>query len=637
LGDHKSIKAELVDVGGEKFDGRSPASTKEGNGDSLAKWATDIAVAAGLTNIRPTLTEDPKGKGPARFVRTMTGAADPSTPYAIRSIETKRTTTRPPPPFITSTLQQAASSRLGFGAQRTMRAAQQLYEGVDIPGEGPVGLITYMRTDSTHLAGDALEMARSYIKRTHGDKYLPEKPNFFSSSNKAAQEAHEAIRPTNADLTPSRVKNALTPDQFRLYQIIWERFVACQMMPAQWDSTSILITGGKDPKRPITFKASGRVLVFDGFYRVSGVPTASDEQTLPPLKEQQKLNPFAIDPVQKFTSPPPRYSEASLIKKLEEEGIGRPSTYASIIGVIQDRKYVEQLERRFYSTDLGEVVTDKLIEAFPQILDVGYTREMEAELDKVEEDHLDWIKMLHRFYGPFKKDLEHAMENLSHAKAEATPAPAEYKCAVCGAPTVYRFGKNGRFLSCSRYPDCKYAAPVDRDGVPRAAAETVDVACPKCGGPMTSRTGRFGPFLGCARYGDKANPCDGILNVDKKGKVVAPSPPALVTDLPCPTCQSPLNLRNGLRGPWLGCSRFPKCRGRGKWQDLDPAKRSDLEKQLAAHEKANPTPIIKTLSGRALTDAKGKPLPEAPTVDVLAGKEAGGDGIDESVPEEAAV
>ncbi len=633
LGEHKSIKAELFEVAGDKFDGRAP--TKDGNGESLARWATDIATAAGLTNIKPTLVEDPKGKGPARFVRTITGTADPATPYAIRSIETKRTTTRPPPPFITSTLQQAASSRLGFGAQRTMRAAQQLYEGVDIPGEGPVGLITYMRTDSTHLAGDALDMARGYVKKTFGDKYLPEKPNFFSSSNKAAQEAHEAIRPTNADLTPSRVKNALTPDQFRLYQIIWERFIACQMTPAQWDSTSILITGGKDPKRPITFKASGRVLVFDGFYRVSGVPTASDEQTLPALKEQQPLNPFAIDPVQKFTSPPPRYSEASLIKKLEEEGIGRPSTYASIIGVIQDRKYVEQLERRFYSTDLGEVVTDKLIEAFPQILDVGYTREMEAELDKVEEDHLDWIKMLHRFYGPFKKDLEHAMENLSHAKAEATPAPAEYKCAVCGAPTVYRFGKNGRFLSCSRYPDCKYAAPVDRDGIPRAAAETVDVACPKCGGAMTSRTGRFGPFLGCARYGDKANPCDGILNVDKKGKVVAPSPPALLTDLPCPTCQSPLNLRNGLRGPWLGCSRFPKCRGRGKWQDLPEPARAELEKKLAAHEKANPTPIIKTLSGKPLTDAKGKPLPDAPTVDVLAGKDPGAEGADESIPEEA--
>jgi len=632
LSEHKAIKAELVEIGGAdgaKFDGRLP---KEGNGEALAKWATDLATAAGLTNLKPTLTEDPKGKGPAKFVRTITGTADPATPYTIRSIETKRTTTRPSPPYITSTLQQAASSRLGFGAQRTMRAAQQLYEGVDIPGEGPVGLITYMRTDSTHISGEALQMARGYIKKTFGDKYLPEKPNFFSSSNKAAQEAHEAIRPTNADLTPSRVKNALTPDQFRLYQIIWERFVGCQMMPALWDSTSILITGGKDPKRPLTFRASGRVLVFDGFYRVTGVPTASDEQTLPPLAEKQALNPFAIDPIQKFTSPPPRFSEASLIKKLEEEGIGRPSTYASIIGVIQERNYVEQIDRRFYSTDLGEVVTDKLVEAFPQILDVGYTREMELELDKVEEDHLDWTKMLHRFYGPFKKDLANAMENLTHAKAEIIAAPPEYKCAVCGAPTVYRFGKNGRFLSCSRYPDCKYAAPVDREGIPRPAAETIDVACPKCGTAMTRRTGRFGPFLGCARYGDKENPCNGILNIDKKGKVVAPSPPALITDLPCPTCQSPLNLRNGLRGPWLGCSRFPKCRGRGKWQDLEETKRAALEKQLAEHELANPTPVIRTMSGKALTDSKGKPLPDAPLVDVLTPSKAGQTGPQEAEP-----
>ena len=631
LGGRKAIQAELVEIGGEKFEIRAVGA----NPTDLSARVLEIAKAAGLKDLKSTVTENPDGKGPARSVRSISGTVDPATPYKIVSIETKRTSTRPPPPYITSTLQQAASSRLGFGAQRTMRAAQQLYEGVDIPGEGPVGLITYMRTDSTHLSGEALNMARGYIKKTLGDAYLPEKPNFFSSSNKAAQEAHEAIRPTNAEYTPSRVRNALTPDQFRLYQIIWERFVACQMTPAQWDSTSVLIKGGKDAARPVTFRATGRVLVFDGFYKIAGVPTASDEQTLPALKEQQPLSPFAMDVDQKFTSPPPRYSEASLIKKLEEEGIGRPSTYASIISVIQDRKYVEQLDRRFYATDLGEVVTDKLIEAFPQIMDVGYTREMETELDKVEEDHLDWIQMLNRFYGPFKKDLEHALETLSHAKAEVTPAPAEYKCPKCGAGLVYRFGKNGRFLSCSTYPTCNYASPVDRDGKPRPAAETVDVACPKCGGPMTRRTGRFGPFLGCARYGDKTSPCDGILNIDRKGKVVAPSPPALLTDLPCPTCQSPLNLRNGLRGPWLGCSRFPKCRGRGKWNELDKAKQAELEGLLVEHEKAHPIPVIKTMDGKPLTDSKGKPLPTAPTVDQLAG---GGDtqGEEPAATDEAA-
>ncbi len=634
LSSQKAINAELVEIAGEKFDIRTLAADQpDGKPRDMTARVLEAAKAVGLTNVKAEVTEDPDGKGPAHFRRSVTGTVDPATPYQIVSIETKRTSSRPAPPFITSSLQQAASTRIGFNAQRTMRTAQQLYEGVDIPGEGPVGLITYMRTDSTHLSGDALNMARGYIKQTFGDAYLPEKPNFFSSSNKSAQEAHEAIRPTNVQYSPSRVRSALTPDQFRLYQIVWERFVACQMTPAQWDSTAVLIKGGNDPKRPATFRATGRTLVFDGFYKVTGVPMAADEQILPELKEQQPLNPFAMEVDQKFTAPPPRFSEASLIKKLEEEGIGRPSTYASIIGVIQDRKYVEQLERRFYSTDLGEVVTDKLVEAFPQILDVGYTREMELELDKVEEDHLDWTAMLAKFYGPFKKDLEHAMETLGHAKAEITPAPAEYKCPTCGSGLVYRFGKNGRFLSCATYPECKYASPVDRDGKPRPAAETINVACPKCGTAMTRRTGRFGPFLGCARYGDKTQPCDGILNVDKKGKVVAPSPPALLTELPCPTCGSPLNLRGGLRGPWLGCSRFPKCRGRGKWQELDKAKQDALVAQLEAHEKAHPVPIIKTMDGTPLTDSKGKPLPTAPTVDQLAGINA---NPDEAPPAEEA-
>jgi DNA topoisomerase-1 len=655
LGEHGAIRAELVEVGGEKFcpairadsiigpmTGLSAEAISGRLAAASAAFATFSAVdvthevcmaaeAAGLTGIKGDVKEDPRGKGPARWLRTIQGVVDPSTPYRVASIDTKRVSVRAPGPFITSTLQQAASSRLGFGAQRTMRAAQQLYEGVEIPGEGPVGLITYMRTDSTHLSGEAIGMARSYIEREFGGRYLPEKPNFFSSSNKAAQEAHEAIRPTSLAYPPSRVRGALNPDQFRLYTLIWERFVACQMIPAQWDSTSVLITGGKDPALPVTFKATGRVLVFDGFYRASGVPRAGEEQTLPALAPGRSLSPFAMDVQQRFTAPPPRYSEASLIKTLEAEGIGRPSTYASIIQVIQDRKYVEQVERRFHATDLGEVVTDKLIEAFPAILDVGYTREMEAELDKVEEDHIDWVQMLDRFYGPFKDSLAHAMENLGHAKAETAPAPKEYRCEKCGSDLVYRFGRNGRFLSCSRYPACDYASPIDREGRPRPAAETVDVACPKCGSAMTRRVGRFGPFLGCSRYNLKEDPCDGILNLDRKGRVVAPSPPPLVTDLPCPTCEAPLNLRSGVRGPWLGCSRFPKCRGRGKWADLPEAKRAALEKQLAAHDTANPVRVIRTLSGRALTDAKGKPLADAPPVGPLSEDAAPGDDAESVV------
>ncbi len=387
------------------------------------------------------------------------------------------------------------------------------------------------------------------------------------------------------------------------------------MMPAQWDSTAIRIVGGTDPKRPCTFKATGRVLVFDGFYRASGVPT-SDEATLPALKEQQPVSPFAAGTEQKFTSPPARYSEASLIKTLESEGIGRPSTYADIIQKIQDRKYVEQMQRRFYATDLGEVVTDKLVEAFPRLMNIGYTRDMEHKLDQIEEDHLDWTEMLSGFYARFSKSLARAHEELQHAKAEIQPAPKEYRCEKCDSDLVYRFGKNGRFLSCSTYPDCNYACPIDRQGRPQRA-EFVNVACPKTGRPMIRKTGRFGPFLATDLPSGMDSSAGIILNIGKTGQVNAPSQPPILTELPCPTCESPLNLRNGVRGPWLGCSRFPKCRGRGKWKEIEGKQLATLEKALAEHDKANPIPIIKTLDGRALTDTKGKPLPDAPKVDEL--------------------
>jgi len=624
LADRGALRAELVEVDGQPFEvfqEGMPEGTDASNphrrfatadGCDITAPVLEALRAAGVADASVELAEDPDGRGPARWRRTITGRADPELAWSVRSIETKRTSSRPPAPFITSTLQQAASTRLGFGARRTMSAAQSLYEGVDIPGQGPVGLITYMRTDSTHVAGEALSMAREHIAEAYGDAYLPAKPNFFGSSNKSAQEAHEAIRPTNVALTPDRVRSALKPDQARLYELVWRRFVACQMAPAQWDATTVLIDGGRTAR--LTFKASGRVLAFDGFYRVAGVPTASDEATLPALREGGELHAFAVEPRQRFTSPPPRYTEASLIKTLESEGIGRPSTYASIVQTIQDRKYVEQVERRFHATDLGEVVTDKLVEAFPRILDLGYTRQMEAELDKIEEEHLDWIDMLERFYGPFKQSLDRAMDTLEHAKAEVQES--DYLCPRDGAPLVYRFGKNGRFLSCSRYPECDYACPVGRDGEPRPV-EYADVRCPRTGRPMVLRSGRFGPFL-ATDLADDETPEDGmILNIDKQGRVTAPSQPPLLTDLPCPTCEAPLNLRSGMRGPWLGCSRFPKCRGRGKWAELDQAQRDRLTAQLEAHERAHPIPIITRLDGTPLTGANGKPLEDAPPVEKL--------------------
>ena len=621
LSEHAAIRAELVKVGGEDFKPRLTADEWVKASDSFVAAENEltgkvqtVAGLAGLTNISVGQSEDAEGRGPAKWKRTVTGTVNPATPYAISSIEVKQTTTRPPAPFTTSTLQQAASSRMSYGAQRTMRAAQALYEGVDIPGEGPVGLITYMRTDSTHIAGEALASVRTYIDKTFGDKYLPEKPNFFANKNKSAQEAHEAIRPTSLAYPPSKVKAHLRDDHFRLYELIWNRFVACQMTSAKWDSTTFLIEGGTDSKTPVTFKASGRRLAFDGFYKISGVPTGGEDIVLPGLSEGQAMSPFALDVAQKFTSPPARYSEASLIKTLEAEGIGRPSTYASIIQVIQDRKYVEQVSRAFHATDLGEVVTLKLIEAFPRLMDVGYTREMELELDKIEDEHLDWIDMLTRFYGRFKESLERAHEELQHAKAEVQPSP--YDCPDCGRTLVYRFGKNGRFLSCSTYPDCKFACPVDRRGRPQQA-EFVNIKCPKTGRPMIRKTGRFGPFITTALNEGEDSSVGMILNIDKKGHVTAPSPPALLTDLDCDKCGEKLNLRDGARGPWLGCSAFPKCRGRGKWTEVDEKTQKKLLAELEALLKANPIPVIETLDGQPLTDAKGRPLKDAPTVDAL--------------------
>ncbi|MEX1363522.1 MAG: DNA topoisomerase, partial [Nannocystaceae bacterium] len=514
LADNGGLMAELVEVGGQRFALGCPADAPRDLSDEIKA----VAEAVGMTEVSVDSQEDPEGRGPARFRRTLTGQVDGKARYAIKSIDTRRTTSRPSAPFITSSLQIAAANRLGFSAQRTMRTAQSLYEGVNVPGEGQVGLITYMRTDSTNIAAEAIEQARQHIGAL-GSDYLPGKPNVYSSANKDAQEAHEAIRPTSVDREPSALAAALTPDQLKLYDLIWRRFVASQMVPAKWDATAVLFEREDRPTGAV-LKATGRVLAFDGFYRVAGVPTASDEQTLPALTEGQAAAPFGIDADQRFSSPPPRYSEASLVKTLESEGIGRPSTYASIIGVIQDRKYVEQLDRRFYATDLGEVVTDKLLEAFPELMNVGYTRAMEAELDKIEEQSADWIAMLHDFYGPFAHALETAHDSLTHAKAETQPAI--YKCPKDGSRTEYRFGRNGRFLSCTAYPECDYSAPIDRKGRP-LLPELVDVVCPEDGSKMELRNGRFGPFIASVDYPKTTY----VINLDKKGGIKFPVPPPL--------------------------------------------------------------------------------------------------------------
>ena len=484
--------------------------------------------------------------------------------FKVADVQTKESLTRPLPPFITSTLQQAAANRLGFAAKRTMRVAQQLYEGIDLGSMGFLGLITYMRTDSTHLSGEAIDDARNYINRHLGGNYLPEKANVYVSK-KTAQQAHEAIRPTDVDLTPADIKPFLTEDQFRLYELVWRRFIACQMAPAKWDITNIDIVA-ETSIGTCRYKTTGRVLVFDGFTQIWST-TSNHQQLLPAVKEGQPLSVVDIRAEQHFTKPPARYNEASLVKALEKEGIGRPSTYATIISTIQERGYVEKTDRKFFASDLGEVVTDKLSEYFPKIMDIAFTRYMEERLDGIEEHRVDWLGVLEEFYGPFKQSLDTALAEMKHAKAEVSPS--EYECPKCGQQMVYRFGKNGRFLSCSAYPNCKFTSPCDKEG--KMIEEKVsEYECSACGKPMVYKNGRFGPFLGCSDYPN----CKTVLGLDKAGNVLPPKPPPEPTGISCYKCKGgELVIRQSKKGPFLGCNRFPRCRTIVSIKQLDNLKR----------------------------------------------------------------
>ncbi len=489
--------------------------------------------------------------------------------FKLADIQTKQSISMPAAPFITSTLQQAAANRMGFTTKRTMRVAQQLYEGIDLGSMGHLGLITYMRTDSTHLSPEALDDSRGFINRHIGPEYLPKKANIYTSK-KTAQQAHEAIRPTDVDFTPADIRSFLTNEQFKLYDIIWRRFVASQMKPSKSNITTLEIVA-ETSIGPCYYKATGRVLLFDGFTKIW--PTNSNGQELPQTKVGQSLAVVDIKAEQHFTKPPARYTEGSLVKALEKEGIGRPSTYASIISTIQDRGYVEKQDKKFFATDMGEVVTDKLNEYFPKIMDIAFTRHMEGQLDKIEEQHLDWLGVLKDFYGPFKQNLDIAAEEMKHAKAEVTPS--EYKCPKCEKPLVYRFGKNGKFLSCSAYPDCKFSAPCDKEG--KMLEEKVsEHKCSACGKPMVYKNGRFGPFLGCSGYPD----CRTILNIDKDGNVLPPKPPPEPTEIRCHKCKDGLLvIRQGKKGPFLGCGRFPKCRTIISIKQLDHLKKLQAEGQ----------------------------------------------------------
>ncbi len=530
--------------------------------------------------------------------------------YQVTKVEQKDRAEKAPPPFTTSTLQQQANLRLHFTSDRTMRAAQKLYEGVDLGSEGSVALITYMRTDSTRISNDALTAVRGHIDTTYGPSYLPPKPNVFASG-KSAQEAHEAIRPTDLAYTPERVARlGLVADQLRLYTLIYQRFVASQMAPAIFAVTNVEVTatapvvaGSPDPVTGL-FKAQGKILKFDGFRKVLA-PGKSEDATLPAISDRQMLDRLELTASQHFTQPPPRFNEASLIKALEKEGIGRPSTYSSIIHKITSdkRSYIEVKERRFYATETGKRVTDLLVENFPQVMDVKFTSHMEEELDQIETRQMQYNRVLDEFWGPFSAALKIAEEKMpvthgietgekcpqcgrglvkNYSKKlgrefigcpgyrdkenpcryikpgegeEARPQPVEtdIKCPTCGKPMLERMGKTGKFLGCSGYPECKTTMNFDAEGKPVLSAKPTEHTCEKCGKPMVIREGRRGPFLACTGYPK----CKNAQDVDKDGNPVKP----VDLGLKCEKCGKPMAIKKGFGGrPFLGCSGYPSCR-----------------------------------------------------------------------------
>ncbi|MBI5056167.1 MAG: type I DNA topoisomerase [Nitrospirae bacterium] len=462
--------------------------------------------------------------------------------FIVTKIEKKKRKRSPSPPFITSTLQQDAARKLRYTAKKTMMLAQKLYEGIELGEEGSTGLITYMRTDSVRTAAEAQQEAREFIVKEYGKDYAPPKPPVYKSK-KSAQEAHEAIRPTSAYRTPAAVKKFLEPDQYKLYKLIWERFVASQMESAQLEQTSIDIGADK-----YTFRASGTVVIFPGFmtlYIESTDNGKEEEGLLPSLSENETLKSHGIIPKQHFTQPPPRYTEASLVKELEARGIGRPSTYASILSTIQDRKYAEKAEGKFKPTELGVVVSDLLVERFADIMDYNFTANMEDNLDKIEEGGFKWVDVVNDFYKPFDKDLAEAMAIIGKVKPQ--DIPTDQVCEKCGKPMVIKWGRHGRFIACTGYPECKTTKPLEQEGAGNAAQNAVlqelDEKCEKCGSPMVLRTGRYGKFISCSKYPE------------------CKTTKALSIGVKCPEDGGEIVEKRTKKGKvFFSCGNYPKCK-----------------------------------------------------------------------------
>ena len=419
--------------------------------------------------------------------------------YRVADVRVKEQTRSASPPFTTSTLQQEAGRKLGFTAKRTMAVAQQLYEGLDVGTEGSVGLITYMRTDSTQIAESAMQEVRRYIQERFGPDNLPETPRVYRTRSKLAQEAHEAIRPTSVFREPESLKQYLTPDQFKLYSLIWKRFVACQMASARYQVTTVDVEAtGTQSRGDYLFRATGSLVIFPGFltlYREGRDDEEQDEDVQKPLPELSRGEPLDLVRLlsdQHFTQPPPRYSEATLVKALEEKGIGRPSTYAPTLSTIQERGYVERVGKQLRPTELGKIVNDLLVENFPQVIDVDFTANMEEKLDEVASGERPWVPVVREFYEPFHEDLERAGESIERVKIE--PEPTDELCEKCGRPMVIRMGRYGKFMGCSGFPECRNAKPL---------LKKIGIACPQCGADLVERRTKAGrTFYGCSRYPD---------------------------------------------------------------------------------------------------------------------------------------
>jgi len=477
--------------------------------------------------------------------------------FTVASVEKKEVKRQPPAPFTTSKLQQEASRWLHFSAKKTMMNAQKLYEGIELGKEGSVGLITYMRTDSVRIAAEALGEVREYIRSHYDAAYLPPKARVFKVSG-TAQDAHEAIRPTSVARSPQEIKPFLTPDQFRLYQLIWNRFLASQMNPAVLDQTTVEIAAAN-----CLLRAQGSVMRFPGFTAVytEGKEENGDEngfgKLLPSVREGEVLKLLSLTPEQKFTQPPPRFSEASLVRELEENGIGRPSTYATIISTIQDREYVRLDKGKFIPTDLGILVTELLVKNFPRILDVAFTASLETDLDRIEAGKIKRLDTLNGFYLLFTEELKKAKTTMRNVKREETPT--DLVCEKCGKPMVIKWGKNGRFLACTNYPDCKNTMNFtqgDKGEIQPEEKQTTDIPCPLCGKPMSARQGRFGKFLGCTGYPE----CKHTINVGPDGAPVVAPPTGKEGDAVCEKCGKPMAVKRGRFGTFLGCTGYPECK-----------------------------------------------------------------------------